>query len=47
VAKVVLIAALPPLMPKTPANPGGTPTEVFDQIRAAVRADRSQSCSLS
>jgi len=33
VAKAVLIAAVPPLMLKTPANPGGTPMEVFDQWR--------------
>jgi len=42
VAKAVLIGAVPPLMLKTPANPGGTPIEAFDQIRAAVQADRSQ-----
>src|SRR5271165_5997530 len=42
VAKAVLIGAVPPLMLKTAANPGGTPMEAFDQIRAAVRADRSQ-----
>jgi non-heme chloroperoxidase len=42
VAKAVLIAAVPPLMLKTAANPGGLPLEVFDQIRAAVVADRSQ-----
>src|SRR6202789_2576059 len=42
VAKAVLIAAVPPLMLKTAANPGGLPLEVFDQIRAAVLADRSQ-----
>jgi non-heme chloroperoxidase len=42
VAKAVLIAAVPPLMLKTPANPGGTPMEVFDQWRASVRTDRSQ-----
>jgi non-heme chloroperoxidase len=42
VAKAVLIAAVPPLMLKTPANPGGTPIEVFDQLRANVVADRSQ-----
>src|SRR5207302_11314264 len=42
VAKAVLIAAVPPLMLKTPANPGGTPMDAFDQIRTAVRADRSQ-----
>jgi non-heme chloroperoxidase len=42
VAKAVLIGAVPPLMLKTPANPGGLPMEAFDQIRAAVQADRSQ-----
>ena len=42
VAKAVLIDAVPPLMLKTAANPGGTPIEAFDQIRAAVLADRSQ-----
>ncbi len=42
VAKAVLIGAVPPLMLKTAANPGGTPIEAFDQIRAAVLADRSQ-----
>ena len=42
VAKVVLIGAVPPLMVKTAANPGGLPMEVFDQIRASVAADRSQ-----
>jgi non-heme chloroperoxidase len=42
VAKAVLIGAITPLMLKTPANPGGTPIEAFDQIRAGVQADRSQ-----
>jgi non-heme chloroperoxidase len=42
VAKAVLISAIPPLMLKTAANPGGLPIEVFDQIRAGVAADRSQ-----
>jgi non-heme chloroperoxidase len=42
VAKAVLIGAIPPLMLKTPSNPEGTPMEAFDQIRAAVLADRSQ-----
>ena len=42
VAKAVLIGAVPPLMLKTPANPGGLPIDAFDQIRAAVQADRSQ-----
>ena len=42
VAKAVLISAVPPLMLKTPANPGGLPIEAFDAIRAGVTADRSQ-----
>jgi non-heme chloroperoxidase len=42
VAKAVLISAVPPLMLKTPANPGGLPIEAFDQIRAGVLNDRSQ-----
>jgi non-heme chloroperoxidase len=42
VAKAVLISAVPPLMLKTEANPGGLPIAAFDQIRAGVRADRSQ-----
>ena len=42
VAKAVLIGAVPPIMLKTSANPGGLPTETFDAIRAGVRADRSQ-----
>src|SRR4051812_27950348 len=42
VAKAVLIGAIPPLMLKTPANPGGLPIEAFDQIRAGVVTDRSQ-----
>ena len=42
VAKAVLIGAIPPLMLKTAANPGGLPIEVFNGIRAGVLADRSQ-----
>ena len=42
VAKAVLIGAIPPLILKTPANPAGTPMEVFDHIRAGVLSDRSQ-----
>jgi non-heme chloroperoxidase len=41
-AKAVLIAAVPPLMLKTPANPEGLPVEVFDNMRAALMKDRSQ-----
>ncbi len=42
VAKAVLVDAIPPLMLKTEANPGGMPIEAFDAIRAGVLADRSQ-----
>ena len=42
VAKAVLISAVPPLLLKTPANPGGLPIEEFDQLRAAILADRAQ-----
>ena len=42
VAKVVLIGAITPLMLQTPANPGGLPLKVFDDIRAGVLKDRSQ-----
>jgi non-heme chloroperoxidase len=42
VAKAVLIGAIPPLMLKTAANPGGLPIEVFNQLRDGVVADRSQ-----
>ncbi len=42
VAKAVLIGAVPPIMLKTPANPGGLPREVFDGFRAALLANRAQ-----
>jgi len=42
VARAVLIGAVPPLMLRTAANPGGLPMEAFDQIRANVLADRAQ-----
>ncbi|MFI5107856.1 MAG: alpha/beta fold hydrolase [Terriglobales bacterium] len=42
VAQAVLISAVPPLMLKTAANPGGLPMDAFDQLRTAVLADRSQ-----
>ncbi len=42
VAKVALVDAVPPLMVKTPSNPGGLPIEVFDDFRKAYLADRSQ-----
>lgn len=42
VARAVLVSAVPPLMVKTDANPGGTPIEVFDGFRAALAANRAQ-----
>ena len=42
VAKAVLMAAIPPLMLKTDANPEGLPIEVFDKIRADLIKDPSQ-----
>ena len=42
VAKAVLIGAVPPLMLKTAANPGGLAIDAFNQIRTAVLSDRSQ-----
>jgi non-heme chloroperoxidase len=42
VARMVLVGAIPPLMLKTAANPGGLPIEVFDGLRSGVATDRSQ-----
>src|SRR4051794_21218789 len=42
VAAVALVSSVPPFMLQTEDNPGGVPIEVFDEIRAASRADRSQ-----
>ncbi len=42
VAKAVLIGAVPPLMLKTAANPGGLPIDVFNGLRTGVIEDRSQ-----
>ena len=42
VAKLVLIGAVPPIMVKSPTNPGGTPIEVFDDFRRQLAANRSQ-----
>lgn len=42
VAKAVLIAAVPPLMVQTPANPGGLPKSVFDGFQAQVADNRAQ-----
>jgi non-heme chloroperoxidase len=41
-AKAALLCAVPPLMVKTPANPGGLPKEVFDGLQAQLAANRSQ-----
>jgi non-heme chloroperoxidase len=42
VAKAAIIAAVPPLMVKTPANPGGLPKDVFDGLQAQLAANRAQ-----
>jgi len=42
VSKAVLMGAVPPIMVKTKANPGGLPLSVFDDFRAAYLADRAQ-----
>jgi len=42
VAKAVLISAVPPIMVKTPTNPGGLPKEVFDGLQAQLAANRAQ-----
>ena len=42
VAKLVIIGAVPPIMVKTAANPGGLPMEVFDGLRKALTANRAQ-----
>jgi non-heme chloroperoxidase len=42
VARAVLISSVPPLMVKTPANPGGLPKEVFDGLQAQLAANRAQ-----
>jgi non-heme chloroperoxidase len=42
VAKLVLISAVPPIMVKSPANPGGLPIEVFDGLRNQLAAGRAQ-----
>jgi len=42
VAKVVLIGAVPPIMVKTPSNPGGLPMEVFDGFRKQTAENRAQ-----
>jgi non-heme chloroperoxidase len=42
VSKLVLIGAVPPLMLKTSANPGGLPIEIFDGLRKNLAANRSR-----
>lgn len=42
VGKAVLISAVPPIMVKTPNNPGGLPKEVFDGLQATLAANRAQ-----
>jgi non-heme chloroperoxidase len=42
VAKAAIISAVPPLMVKTPANPGGLPKSVFDDFQAQLAANRSE-----
>jgi non-heme chloroperoxidase len=42
VSKLVLIGAVPPIMVKTAANPGGLPLEVFDGFRRQLAANRAQ-----
>lgn len=42
VSKLVLIGAVPPLMLKTAANPGGLPIDVFEELRNALAANRGQ-----
>jgi non-heme chloroperoxidase len=42
VSKAVLIAAVPPVVVKSPANPEGVPIEVFDGLRASLANDRAQ-----
>src|SRR3954465_8309816 len=41
-AKAVLISAVPPIMVKTPSNPGGLPKEVFDELQAQLAASRTK-----
>jgi hypothetical protein len=42
VAKAAIISAVPPLMVKTPANPGGLPKQVFDDFQAQLASNRSE-----
>jgi non-heme chloroperoxidase len=42
VARAVIISAVPPLMVKTAANPGGLPKQVFDELQAQLASNRAQ-----
>jgi non-heme chloroperoxidase len=42
VAKLIIVGAVPPVMLKSPSNPGGQPIEAFDTLRAALAANRAQ-----
>jgi non-heme chloroperoxidase len=42
VAKAAILSAVPPLMVKTPANPGGLPKSVFDELQGMLAKNRSQ-----
>jgi non-heme chloroperoxidase len=42
VAKAAIMSAVPPLMVKTAANPGGLPKDVFDGLQTQLAANRSQ-----
>jgi non-heme chloroperoxidase len=42
VAKAAILSAVPPLMVQTPANPGGLPKKVFDDLQAQLAANRAQ-----
>src|SRR4051812_5454552 len=42
VAKLVLVGAVPPIMVRSPSNPGGTPVEVFDDFRKQLAANRAE-----
>src|SRR5712672_699369 len=42
VAKAAILSAVPPLMVKTAANPGGLPKDVFDGLQAQLAANRSE-----
>jgi non-heme chloroperoxidase len=43
-SKAVLISAVPPVMVKSPSNPGGLPKEVFDELQQQLAANRAQFC---